>query len=527
MPRRDLTPEELEQIENDVVAKIPDGLTDEEFERVFAPRMEMALGTAENSPAPLQGSATRRFLANAAEVLNPVAAVKGIYSAVTDIPGTIENIAAASMDQGRQAKQAAGEGRYFEAGGHALGMIPVIGPAAAQAGEQIASGDVAGGLGRGTGLVAPVVAASAVRTAGKAAGVIPKSSREVIAERLKAIANEKIEDVIAPKVGANKVRFGNMAEDVAPAIAKEAGLGGWSREALHRGIGEKLQQAEAALDEAANTRLNARTIPTSPIIADLMAKRARLTAEAVEGSQLKPKVSNLTPAGEETVLTTKTGVPLGKDVVPGPNAARVAVIDKAIAELKELGPVARYEPLRRIREAYDGPAKVKYNPSVTQDFMKVSTEAAGAADVTGSLRETLARFDPVTAKANADYSLWRKANDVLEATAEIERTRPKVGRQIMTRLTTTMAGQQAAGVPGAVGGFVLGPVLDAALNAGVTSKIQTAKLLTQMADAIRRGDLGHVTSLQYRLKNAVAQAGTLTSPSESRSQTTVPAGATP
>src|SRR5207247_10371873 len=119
--------------------------------------------------------------------------------------------------------------------------------------------------------------------------------------------------------------------------------------------------------------------------------------------------------------------PLGADVVPGPNAARVAVIDQAVDELRQLGPEARYEPIRRIRQAYDSQAKTVYSPSVTADYLKAHGGKLGAADGTGTLREGLARWDPKTAAANSQYSLYRTANDVLEATAEVERTRPKVG----------------------------------------------------------------------------------------------------
>src|SRR5262249_47504445 len=62
-------------------------------------------------------------------------------------------------------------GRYVEAAGRALaGALPLLGPAAANAGETIASGDIAGGLGKTAGLLAPAaigaVAPEAVGTRG-------------------------------------------------------------------------------------------------------------------------------------------------------------------------------------------------------------------------------------------------------------------------------------------------------------------------------------------------------------------------
>lgn len=742
MPQRTLSESEFNAIKQHVLDSLPAGLSEEDFNRIVPSKMAQALGEAESLPAAPEGSSVGRFVSNAASMLNPIAAAQSVYQAVRHPIDTVTNIGADMAAQGAQAVQAAREGRNWEAIGHgAAAALPVIGPAAARAGEQIASGDVAGGLGAGAGLIAPVAATAAVRAAGKAKGLIPLSDRELLAQRLDKIAAERVSDVMRPKVGANKVRFGNMAEQVAPSLAKAPDGAAWSREGLHAQVSARLEQAESALDEAANQRLSTRTFPTRPIIDDLLEKRRRLTAEAVEGSRITPsyaepariagsdisgasagravsagaqpvaagprtfrstepsslfheavsearrlgydgmdgtlrasldhaleqakalrndlidlhnehgpqallkaisqyggigaddvysgeiaqlwenstgtvvpkgsikdatrlkrprtlssggiggvpgvlkksgglsldhmaeslrqdpRFANITgpnellaaideartstakiPSLQETMQMVglrpgvrwwegenwdakiadkadevrelaKQGRPIGVDVVPEPNQVRVAQIDKAISEIKRLGPVARYEPLRRIREAYDAPARAVYSPAVTTDFLKAQGGKLGAADVTGTLREALAKFDPETAKANAEYSLYRKADDVLSATAEVERTRPKVGRQIMARLTGSVVGEQAAGVPGAVAGFLLGPALDAAINSGVTTKLQTAKLMTRLADAVRKGDVGHVTSLSYQLKKLAAQGAAVEATSPNGSQT--------
>jgi hypothetical protein len=61
-------------------------------------------------------------------------------------------------------------------------------------------------------------------------------------------------------------------------------------------------------------------------------------------------------------------------------------------------------------------------------------------------------------------------------------------------------GVKSGGLPGAATGFVLGPTLEAALGSGATTKLQTAKLMTKLAKALRRGDEGHVASLLTQLK---------------------------
>jgi hypothetical protein len=161
---------------------------------------------------------------------------------------------------------------------------------------------------------------------------------------------------------------------------------------------------------------------------------------------------------------------------------------------------------------------------MTADFLKAQGGKLGAADVTGVLRDHLAKLDPQTATANAHYNLYKTADDVLEATREVERTRPKVGRRIMARVLATTVGEHAGGPAGAVVGFVAAPAVDAAMSSGLTTKLQTARLMTKLATAIRAGDEGYVISLTSQLKRlgtqAVTVTGRSTSPTGYQTQTT-------
>lgn len=526
---RTLSEQESSAIRDRLMQQAPRGLSEQDFNRWMGPRLEAALGEAENSPAKPEGSAVGRFFSNAGEMLNPLALARGVKDMVAHPINTATNVLSAQVAQGRQAVDMARQGRYWESGGHALAsVLPVVGPAAAEAGEQIASGDIAGGLGKGVGLLVPTAGPTALRAGRRVlAGALPGGVRAAAAGALERTAAGKLADVMAPKVGANKTRFGGMAEDVAPALAKDRGLGAYSREGLHARVAERLDAATSALDAASDARLSARTFGTKPVVDALLEKRRQLTAETVDASGVSAgrieglaDTSKAGVSGQEygrvppTRTTARTGEAYGADVVPAPNRARVAEIDQAIKEIQALGPAARYESLRRIRQAYDGPAKARYSPSMTADYMKVQGEALGAADVTGALRDHLAKLDPRTAEANAQYSLFRKANDVLEATAEVERTRPKVGRRIIARMTGTVAGGQAAGLAGAATGYILGPVVDAAMDAGWTTQIKTAQLMSKLATAIRRGSEGEVislaTQLQHLGKRLGAQSATLT-----------------
>jgi hypothetical protein len=146
-----------------------------------------------------KGSAARRFLSSAGEMI--AAPVTGTYHALSDAPKTPEETALASgphgtlalaskrmlvdpsleqyhkmIEEGKQANAATNpEARKlhqvltFE---HALGTVPVIGPAFVGTGEKIggqwATGDVAGGLGTVAGFgateVAPKLASDVVRS---------------------------------------------------------------------------------------------------------------------------------------------------------------------------------------------------------------------------------------------------------------------------------------------------------------------------------------------------------------------------
>src|SRR3990167_6319492 len=153
MPQRVLSEEEYGQIKHGLLRAAPDGLDEAGFQRWFQPRFDGAIAEAEHSPAPATGRGVSRFLRNAGAVLNPVAAVQGIASAVAHPAQTYDALVDTSAGQFTKAGQAFDEGRYWEVGGHGLaGAIPFIGPAAASAGEQIAAGDVAGGLRTGAGV---------------------------------------------------------------------------------------------------------------------------------------------------------------------------------------------------------------------------------------------------------------------------------------------------------------------------------------------------------------------------------------
>lgn len=509
MPRT-LTEQEYSQVVEQVMASAPPNMDEATFTKWIGPQMDAALAEAEGYSAKPEGSAGGRFLSNMGSMLNPVEMAKGAYQAVTNPIDTVVAAGGAMKDQWRQGIDLAKQGRYVEGAGHmAAGSIPLIGPTAAAIAEQGAEGDIAGMAGATAGLLAPIAVKPAVQ--GMRA-MTPKGLRATIAERLEAQASKRYRDTMAPTVGPNKTRFGSQADRVAPALAKDPAMGAWSREGLHAKVQQGLEQAKAAMDEAADASLATGSFETQPILDAMKTARQKLVAEAIdadrpipslEGPGGRPTPSGLTRnigSGRMQRAPIKEGRPIGIDVEPGPNAPRIASLDQVIAEVEQLGPLARYESLRRIRQAWDSVAKQVYMPSPTADLLKLKGGSLGAADATGVLRDSLAKASPEMAAANAKYSLFKTAQDVLDATAEVERTRPKVGRHIIAKMTGTAAGASAAGPAGAVAGYVLGPIVEAATAASPTIRLQTAQLMAKLAGAIRAGNVEQVSGLVGRLR---------------------------
>ena len=278
MPQRVLSEGEFNAIKDSLLRQAPDGLDESGFQRWFTPRFDGALAEAEQSPEPVSGGSLRRFLSNAGEMLNPITMAQGVYQAARHPLDTGQAILQAQGAQFDKAAQAFQQGRMVEGAGYGMaGIVPIIGPLAAETGEQIASGDVAGGAGKAAGILAPIGAVQAARTA---RATIPAGTRARVASSLERGAAERVTDVMAPTVGPNKVRFGNQADRVAPDVARTLASEGapLTREGLHTTVQTKLAEAEAALEAASQARNPNAVIHTRPILRDLEQRKAQVTA---------------------------------------------------------------------------------------------------------------------------------------------------------------------------------------------------------------------------------------------------------
>src|SRR6185295_18726287 len=429
-----------------------------------------------------------RFVENA---IQPLAQAPGMLANLGQSLLPTEGGAAARQELGRSivepsverlqmAAQASGEGRPLAALGNVAAAVPVVGPAVAHGIDQMRGGDVAGGAGTLTGIAAPFVAGPAARgvARGGAAALKGTAAGEGLADMLDASAERRLVDNIVPKVGPNKTRFGNKAAEAAPKLLRDPDLSAYSRGGLLEKITARLDQATEGLDTAADARYVSQQVDTGPLLKAIDTSIKELTAQPLEASRPFPAV----------VDGQKVARPLGRDVEPAPNSAQIGTLRQIRREVASLGPVADYEAVRRIRQAWDQVAKVKYNPATSQDFLAKQGEATGASKGTGAMRESLAQTDPGSAKSYETYALYKTANDVAAAAEEANRVRPNRGRGIMARATGAMIGGKEGGVVGAGIGAIAMGLADRAAEMAPTFQIVIARRMAAAADALRAGN---------------------------------------
>jgi len=415
------------------------------------------------------GSGMGNAVSGTAQTLWRVSGIPGVIregpmGAIKDQFGVIKDVVDAQVGEYKKAKAAEAEGRTGEMIKRSVAAgVPMLGPLAAHWSDMIREGQT------------PEMLGEAI-----VSGALPLIRKPVLPKNLAAAAERgavrRVTDVMSPKVGPNKTRFGNMAARVAPNIAQDlTRLGApLTRAGLQRRVASQLDEATQALDAAADQRLSARSFETGPIVEQLRLAQEPLVVKAVDASRpnletvirKSPIVDDM---GQPFTVAEKKVVPVGRNVIPSENQPRFNAIQNTIDELETLGPFVRYEPLRRVRQARDVGAEVVYNPSMTADFLKLQGAQKGAADSAAVLRDALAGMDEVTAAANKQYALYRTANDVLKATEEVSRSSPTVGRGLF--------------------GFMASPLMDTLINAGFTPKLKTAALLQRLANSARNNNI--------------------------------------
>jgi len=261
MPRRTLSEAEFEKVKAEVLASAPPNLDEATFTRWIGPTFTAAIAEAETRPAALEGSALARLASNAWAQVNPLTIVSGLAQAALSPVETVKHIAGASMAEGAKARAAFGQGHYLEAAGHAAGMLPLIGPAAVAAGEQIGQGDIAGGVGTGLGLVAGTLAPGAVAKLParlQQVPIVPSLARAAADPVGEAVAWAQRQRIPIDPATATGNRFLRGTQR----LAEESLIGSF--------IGARAREAQAAALRSTGERLAEQTAPgvaTTPEVA--------------------------------------------------------------------------------------------------------------------------------------------------------------------------------------------------------------------------------------------------------------------
>lgn len=304
-----------------------------------------------SQPAQPEGSAIGRFAGAAWEKLNPVAAVKGVAQAVRHPVDTYNAAVDASAQQFSKAGEAYQQGRYSEAIGHGVaGALPVIGPAAADTGEQIGRGDVAGGLGSATGLLAPFGAGAAVKAVrgalpARAASVAPAVNPAVEFARARGIPLDAatVSDNLAVKGTQALVDRGTLggAAVATGAKAKQAA-------AMERVGGELLDTAHpgSMTPEMAGTSLRdalGAKVATHSQSANAAYDAVRALESPATTVQLGPVKAALQPVYEQmkrqmplTQQQANPGLKALQNIMEGPDSGPLSLIDRDLGAMKTI-----------------------------------------------------------------------------------------------------------------------------------------------------------------------------------------------
>ena len=346
-------------------------------------------------------------------------------------------------EQAQKSGEAFGKGRYVESLGHGMAAaLPVIGPGAAAIGEQIGSGDVAGGMGAAMTSVLPVGALAGTRAA-KIPGALKRSAAAQYGQALRA----------------TKETMKRRSARVVPKLIERGATG--SRAKLLKTAETKAAKALEELKEAEGRIPAGTKIKIEPVIDWLEKKKQALTG-----------------------ARTKDGI-LG-------NEAGVKHLERLQEQIIDLGDDVPYETLVRVRRVLD--REVAESGGFFGKSLKDTSKLSAKQEAANSIRRELGKTRPDIARINAEFSLWKTTGEILEETAQ--RTQGQstpLGQQLAQAAGGgggLVVGGATLGTGGAIGGAVGGALLFKGIKALVQSprwKTVSAVKKNRLADAIVSG----------------------------------------
>lgn len=438
------------------------------------------LMSQETAPIPSElkpgpgGSAVGRFASNLGEMVNPLTMAEGLYNTVRHPIQTGKAIIGQQAEQYHKAKQAEAEGRTSEMVGHSVAAaIPVIGPLAASAGEQMRSGDFAGGMGKAMGVIAPAAALSGVRYARgkKDPARLQAEAEGIVADKFLAPGNPK---------------YKQAAQEVAPEILKRGVQG--DRLAVQQFAEDLIADAGQRIDDVIASYPPSSTLQTAPVVAML-----DKTLKSMTFDQPTPPANPM-----QGIVTNAQGQPARLPAASAPPQVNPVLtgIYNQIKELRDFvaqrGPTMTFDDMRRLRQQLDGigqtaKARAKVSGDMGLDAVERATSETGNA-----LRAQIAAERPELVAPNADMHLGLTLRDILDPL----RGRPKtqVAQTGVTGGLSTagaIIGSGVSKIPGmqALGAFIMSDLLPRIRNAQLSpeNQLRLAQDKYRLAEALRHG----------------------------------------
>jgi hypothetical protein len=367
-----------------------------------------------------------------------------------------------AIQQGTKAILAGREGNYSEALGHTVAAgLPILGPAAADAAETMATGDIAGGLGEGLGLLLPI--ARPFKGLGK--GPLTRHFRRTAGEHVGRAVGSTAADLPAVLDNAQAISEGIGISGTTGMLTRAKTLSKQSDEALGivkakagsqtKGLHGNTIRAKQIADDL-RAKVNPVDIPD-----DLLQKTKQVPGEPIPSDFVDDVGRPIMKPGKPTTIVDPDSGPLSAQqarAMHSADPATLAATDK-LANYFDTVDELLYKDI-----PFDQAFKMRTQMGLAAKrgaawdrgrLPGVTVGPGGAVNKTGygSISQQLKEAVPGLAETDLNSSTWRMVSDHLERAARGEALGPAPA---LSQLAGRGVGQAAVGVGGGVVGSLIG-----------------------------------------------------------------------
>jgi hypothetical protein len=462
-------------VDYDAIASKYGGVVDGESQKKFAADRE-----AQNQANLKRYTEDPGFFAGVGselQNLNPITMVKGAYDMITSPIETGKRIIDLQGQQFTKAGEQFKRGNYIQAGGNALaGMVPLVGPAAQEAGDAIAEGKTGYGIGKGAALIAGTLAPGAIVKAAKSAPVT--AARNATATALRDSAAAQYGRVLNPMKQGTKYLSKNQ---VVPELIDRGVVAG-----TMKGLKNKVSTQVSKLGEAIGDYWEQMPDDAKAPVNDII---NRIKTESAQTQTVT------TSAGKTIPMSKSAKNALG-------SADYLAELLDAVAETDARGvKLVPIKELRKLRQHWDELAAEakRYEGKALMDKHEGMIHGRAA----DAIREEFAKADPSLAALNKEFSFWKNAEKVVDETIlrREGQARP-LGRKIAEAAGTAM-GATSGPVGAILGKYGMGLLEKVTTSPAWNTMSAVAK--DRLANAIATGKQGKaIIELEKLRKEAVS-----------------------